>query len=341
MKVLQDLGHTTVGVPLENTSRDWSPRSMARRVSARLYRAGLKRIYLADERGTNRRIMELASSGERFDVAWLDKALPVYADTLRALREGQPWIRIAGFSGDDMLQTYNQSRQLIEHLPLYDVFFTTKTYNVPELISMGCRRAEFVDNSYDPATHRPIELTAAERERFACDVGFVGQFEEARYRSMRALIDAGFPIRVSGPDWEDLKDKVPGLDVRERFLSGLEYARAVNAARINLGFLRKSNRDLQTTRSVEIPACAAFMLAERTAEHSRLFDEGKEAEFFDSDGELIEKVRYYLSHEEERREIGRRGLERCRRSGYSNHDHLRAMLAIARPAGEAALGNAG
>jgi spore maturation protein CgeB len=248
--------------------------------------------------------------------------------TLARIRRRHPRIRIVGFSGDDMMQRYNQSRQWRQHLPLYDVFFSTKTYNVPELMALGCRRVEFVDNSYDPATHRPLELTAAERARFACDVGFVGQWEAARFRSIRALIDAGFPVRVWGPDWDQFRAKIPGLDVADAWLSGLEYARAVNATRINLGFLRKSNRDLQTTRSVEIPACQAFMLAERTDEHAKLFQEGVEAEFFGSDEELITKVRYYLAHEAERVAIAERGLERCRRSGYSNHDHLRAMIAI-------------
>jgi spore maturation protein CgeB len=68
------------------------------------------------------------------------------------------------------------------------------------------------------------------------------------------------------------------------------------------------------------------MLGERTAEHADLFEEGKEAEFFGSDEELIDKVRFYLQHEDKRRAIGRAGLERCRRGGYSYASRFRPIL---------------
>ena len=98
-----------------------------------------------------------------------------------------------------------------------------------------------------------------------------------------------------------------------------------------LAFLRKANRDLHTDRSIEIPACGGFLLAEYSDEHARLFEEDKEAVYFRSRDELVEKVKYYLIHEEERRDIVAAGLQRCRTSGYSHRDRVAFMLSVMFP----------
>jgi len=68
------------------------------------------------------------------------------------------------------------------------------------------------------------------------------------------------------------------------------------------------------------------MLAERTTDHLRLFEEGREAEYFATPDELLAKVRHYLAHDDERRAIAEAGRERCRSSGYDLDTRARRML---------------
>ena len=88
-------------------------------------------------------------------------------------------------------------------------------------------------------------------------------------------------------------------------------------SRLCLGFVSRSNGDEFTHRSFEIPACRGFLLAERTAKHQEIFDEGHEAEFFDSPEECADKVRFYLGDEEARQRIAAAGYQRGLKSDYS------------------------
>jgi spore maturation protein CgeB len=270
-------------------------------------------------------ILRRASEGP-VDLLWIDKGLAIRPDTLLRFRSLKPQSALVFYSPDDMGNPVNQSLRYLESIPLYDLHVTTKSYNCEELRDLGARDVLFVNNAYDPAVHRKFELAPAEREQLAASVGFIGYFENDRADHIRGLARAGLAVTVRGPGWRKLRGAHQNLRIRESYLEGMEYSKAINATLINLAFLRKANRDLQTTRSIEIPACGAFMLAERTDEHLRLFSEGKEAEFFGSFDELLAKCQYYLTHPIERERISAAGLRRCVEGDYSNKGMLRRVL---------------
>ena len=225
-----------------------------------------------------------------------------------------------------MANPVNQSVNFLRGLGLYDYYATTKTYGVEELRQMGVPQPLFSGNAYDPHTHHPIDLTPQEEQKFGCDVGFVGFFEADRANHIAFLAANGVPVRVCGESWLPFAATGKLLMPPQPAVYASDYTKALCGAKINLCFLRKMNRDRQTQRSVEIPACGAFMLAERTDEHLGLFEEGREAEYFASPQELLEKVKYYLAHSRERQQIAAAGRQRCLDSGYSYNDRLREIL---------------
>jgi spore maturation protein CgeB len=319
LDALKALGHAVTSV----TTRNGGPHTGTE--PALLLRVGQKILGPSDQTSANEGI--LAKVRERaFDMIWIEKGLTIKPATLREIRAAQPSCLIVGFSPDDMMNRSNQSFNFLRGLPLYDCYVTNKSYNVSELEALGCPKALFMDNGFDPQTHRPLELAAGDRERFGGEVGFIGQWEPERAGSLRALALAGLRVRVWGYTWERMKHAPPNLALENRPFWGDDYAKAICAFDINLGFLRKINRDRQTTRSIEIPACGGFMLAERTDEHLRLFEEGKEAEFFSTERELLDKTRYYLEHAEARKSIAARGLQRCARDAYSYPERLQKVL---------------
>jgi spore maturation protein CgeB len=327
MIALRELGHRVELVDTEpNAVRVTQGRFMYR-VGYKLYRMGWDSFGPRDLAGENRKILESFKS-QAWDILWIDKGLTIEPETLMEIKARYPATIIVGYSPDDMLQRHNQSRQFLAHLPLYDIYFTTKSYGVEELKSLGCQRVAFVRNAFDPATHRPMPMTSMDKLKLGGPLGFIGAYELDRATSISYVASHGIRVRVWGPNWHKCHFKDKDLVIENKSVWGHDYALALCAFDINLAFLCKRNRDLQTTRSVEIPACGAFMLAERTDEHLQLFEEGKEAEFFDSNEELLDKVKYYLAHSDERKRIAAAGRERCLKSGYSNHDRLRDMLKV-------------
>jgi hypothetical protein len=318
MQALRDIGAIVSPVDTEPATPGSPASSLWLRVRRRL--AGPLDLTRANEG------ILAAVARDMPDVLWIDKGLTIDPGTLRSVRATRPDCIIAGYSPDDMMNPANQSRRFIAGLPEYDVYFTTKSYGVAELESLGARRVHFIGNAYDPSTHRPVLPTAQQRAQFGGAVGFIGLWEMQRSASICKLAAAGAAARVWGQQWNKCRCRSGSLRLENRPLWGDDYALALCSFDINLCFLRKANRDLQTTRSIEIPACGAFMLAERTDEHLALFEEGKEAEFFGSDAELIEKSLFYIAHPAQRHAIAAAGRQRCLRSGYSNQERMLQMM---------------
>src|SRR5262249_41029699 len=89
---------------------------------------------------------------------------------------------------------------------------------------------------------------------------------------------------------------------------------------INLGFTRmlglesgsRGNNQVKL-RDFEVPLAGGFYLVEEAPDHRELFDVGHEIVTWQSTEELIDKSRYYLAHESERREIAAAGRRRALR----------------------------
>jgi spore maturation protein CgeB len=283
----------------------------------------------ADSGGTNGRLRALASEIPPPAVLWIDYVRVLLPETYRELRRRWPDTRFVWYSEDDMMRPHNGSVWLDRSTGFFDLWVTTKSFNAApdEMPSRGVRRVMFVDNAFDPETHREISLDAGDRERFGADISFVGTYEAARARSIAALAEAGFRVRIWGNGWERLRGAAPGIAIEGRPVYGDDLAKVYGASAVNLAFLRKINRDLQTCRTVEIPACGGFMLHERTEEATTLLEDGREAAFFSDDAELIDQCRRWLGDPEGRRAVAAAGRDRLHAGGHSHGDCLEKIFA--------------
>jgi spore maturation protein CgeB len=326
LDVIRRIGHEVTAVENSSIDRNSFVGFWIYRVRLKLFRWGIDAMTVRDIGGCEDVLASI--SNNYYDILWMDKNWVIGKDSLSDFRRRNPSTIVVGYSPDDMAARYNQSRQFLETLPFYDVFFTTKSYGVAELEALECPRVLFVNNAYDEETHRPWDVTLADRMALGGQVGFIGMYEPARANSIRHLGQHGIPVRIWGPSWHRFLRVPKTVTLEFCPVWGAEYAKAISAFDINLAFLSKRNRDRQTTRTVEIPACGGFMLAERTDEHIALFKEGVEADYFSSNEELLDKVRYYLSHDDIRQRIARAGRERCLAGGYGNRRMIEKIFSI-------------
>ncbi len=282
-----------------------------------------------DELGENAALLRTVAA-ERPDVVIVDNGKVIWLATLRELRRLGVG-RLVYYTPDDVMGRHNRSRPLQASLPEWDVVFTTKTFNVPELQAAGVRRAVLVGKAYDERLHRPLSRVevGADFERF--DLVFAGAHERERRESINALARAGFSVVVYGGvtgGWPiDLVHKA--VVMREAcFAAG--YTEAMHHGRIALCFLRKLNRDRITQRTMEIAAMGRPMLAEKTDEHDSHFRDGEEYVGFTTDDDLIAKARALLADGTLCSRIGRASAIRCQSSGYSSDGRARQMLAAIR-----------
>jgi spore maturation protein CgeB len=316
LETLLGLGHSVQAIPRPGRTKSVVPSLFGRM----LWRIGVPRDY-----GLNRVILDSLARGSA-DVLWCDRPLDIKAQTLETAKKMHPLIKSVAYSLDDMGRSHNQSAYYLRSIPLYDLHVTTKSYNVGELKSLGARNVLFVNNAFSPRVHFPLELTPQERQMYGGQVGFIGGYERERAEMLVSLAKEGIPVRIWGGWPRRLRSSSPNLRIEDGCVWGEAYRLAINSFDINLCFLRKINRDVQTTRSVEIPSCGGFLLAERTGEHLSLFREDVEAAYFSSTDELLTKVTYYLENESLRKTIAMNGFRRALSIPYTYEAQLEYIL---------------
>ncbi|MEN8677626.1 MAG: glycosyltransferase [Alteriqipengyuania sp.] len=271
----------------------------------------------------NQLLMDYARTGG-FDAVFVDKGVWIWPGTLRALKDTARWGLAIHFTPDAQFLE-NRSRHFYRALPDYDLAITTKTFEIDAYRKAGAPEIKLLLQGHGRhlAPVDPAGIPADLRS----EVAFVGHCQSA-YAVFLKILSARVPLSIWGPGWVRHARRnawAQGV-VRNDGMYGADYACALSGAKIALGLLSKRIPETTTTRTFEIPACGTMLLAERTEDHQSLFEEGVEAEFFDSAEECADKARFYLADDAARERIAAAGLRRCRASGYSTQAQFRTIV---------------
>ncbi len=265
------------------------------------------------------------------DVILVLKGMYVGPEDVRQLKHTGAWVVIINHDDFFSLNPANVSAAQRAALPEWHHVFACREANVDEVRPFN-PNVEFFHFAYYPRIHRPVPIDRRAESQWVSDIAFVGTWERERAAQMEQLVrhvDADYA--VWGGQWHKLAPWSPlRRHVRGSEIYLDDQCRAIGAAKLNLGFLRKKNRDFFTTRTYEIPACNGVLLAERTPLHQSIYREGIEADFFDADdpAELAAKVRRLLTDDEHRESVRRAGLAAVRRGKHTYRDRLDRLFEV-------------
>lgn len=199
--------------------------------------------------------------------------------------------------------------------PFYDIFAVIqKEPFLSELAASGVANALYLPLAADPAAHKPLELSPAERKRFGADLSFMGAGYPNRRAAFRHLLRHG--LKIWGTEWDDDAVLMPHVQMQGQRIDTEDAVRIFNAAAVNLN-LHSSVKadelvpggDFVNPRTFEIASCGAFQLVDSRSLMPELFAEDELATF-SSLPELEERITYFLAHPDERAAFAERGRKR-------------------------------
>lgn len=129
---------------------------------------------------------------------------------------------------------------------------------------------------------------------------------EERKRLLRNISAMGYDFRLyTGSDLS----MEPALQKKNRGYVDYKSVMPIifEQSKINLNISLRSIHSGIPLRAMDIMGCGGFLLSNYQEELGESFKEGKEMEMFRSREECLDKIRYYLTHEEERLSIAAEG----------------------------------
>lgn len=164
--------------------------------------------------------------------------------------------------------------------------------------AVGCDIEAVIDHSCEEL-HAPYEVIYAVHHTLSrarkCLMGYYSRRQ--RVESLMGLVNCG-ALKVFGRDWE-------GTPIASYALppaSFTETASIFARSRISLNVQRFYAKNIND-RLLNVPAAGGFLLTRLAEGVDELFEPDQEIAVYTSVEDLIDKVRFYLSHPEERRRI--------------------------------------
>jgi spore maturation protein CgeB len=196
-------------------------------------------------------------------------------------------------------------------LRLFDLVLTSFPHYVDRFRALGVV-SEYFRIGFDPRILDDLDECPPRR-----DVVFVGSLNRLRHRRGSTVFNQA-AARVPVEFWGyDLRGWPPWSRIRRGYRGeawGLEMYRLLRDARISLNrHIAEAEGHANNMRLYEATGVGSLLLTDQGSNLAELFEPGREVVTYADVNDLVEKARYYLAHEDERRAIAAAGQARTLR----------------------------
>jgi len=253
----------------------------------------------------------------------------ITSESLKIIRQ-ETKIPLAIWCLDDPLQHY----EITKSIAYYDHVFVVDPSFSPQLELLSDRPVQYLPGAADPDIYKPIDLSQEEKQRFDCDIAYLGSVEYRengagilRAQVLQNLLE--YKMKIYGnPSWSKLLTDFPQL--RRRLSGGYlmppEVNKLYNAARIVINIHRPQIRCGVNPKTFEIAAAGAFQLIDKRAEIANQFKIGEEIICYENINELRELTKYYLAHPDDGNKIALKARQKVL-AKHTYQDRMKEVLA--------------
>lgn len=216
--------------------------------------------------------------------------------------------------------------EALPEIGLFDWYYMINRNCVELAQKQGHRHVSYLPHAINTERFRPLP---DEKKRY--DVCFVGGWSQKRQAYLEAALRVTTRVAIVGPGWIQHNLARPRLlsCIKGRYVAGEALVRLYNQTRVVLNITNWEGRNAasrsgMTMRILEVPACGAFLLTDRTRELEELFQPGTHLGIFENLADFPRQLAHWLQHAPERQAAAQAARQQCQT--LCSYDHLIDIL---------------
>jgi spore maturation protein CgeB len=203
----------------------------------------------------------------------------------------------------------NQRWKLLKkNFHLFDLIIFMQKNRFKYAKKIGLTKISWIPPTFKIEEQKRLKIDFNTKKKYASDVILIATCFPERERLVLKLIENGVNIKIYGDKWQNSYvhkryKKYFGPKISDDKL----YVKLIQSAKIAVCLPSYENDDDITNRSLEIPYIGTLLLAKKTKTHEEFFKNNKDAVFFTSFNDCLNKINFFLKNNNLRKVIAKNG----------------------------------